>query len=379
MHFVYLLTLSSFLSISLFEGLVIIGLFYTLYLALKGKVSFNSILTKPLLLHAFALLLSTTLYAPHYIGKAIERSLFFFVFPLGGVKSVSFNDLYRLNLLLQFVGILLLPVVAYNYYKTGLPAPLWGGVFEVAMFYFLFSLSSLALFFYRKNHLYLLAFLLFLVVALFSARRSTTIGFFVSLFLFLYLVRKSISKRVLTSLLLLVLVSVVPVGAYLVEKDHRFKTLYEILSRRQAITEQTLDTLSSLRWQIFKAGVQVVKKDIENLNLLPLTVGHGLNAGERLNPPSPVGGTYESVFILSEFIEKGFLGLFALLWLYISYFRFVLKLHVEGQEVLFLPFAVYLSLMFVGSFFTGFWDALLPLHFLWFRMVESYYTRTTIR
>lgn len=383
MPFIYLLTLSSFLSITLFEGLVVLGLLYVLYLAYKGRLSFKSLLTKPLLLHALALLASTLLYAPHYLGKAVERSLFFFIYPLADLSKTDQRSLYRLNLLLQMVGIALLPVVAYKYYKTGVPAPLWGGVFEVAMFYFLFSLSSLALFLHRKNYLYLLLFLLFLLVALFSARRSTTVGFFVALLLFLYLARRLISKKLALAVLISLSVSVVPVGLYLVEKDQRFKTLYELLSGRQTLNEETLNALSSLRWQIFKAGVHVVKKDIESLNLLPLLIGHGLNAGERLNPPSPVGGTYESVLILSEFIEKGFVGLFALLWLYISYFKFILKLRVEGWEVLLLPFALYLSLMFVGSFFTFFWDALLPLYFLWFRMVESYYSKaqtlTTIR
>jgi hypothetical protein len=48
-------------------------------------------------------------------------------------------------------GVLLIPVVIYKFLKTGQPAPLWGGWFEVGMLYSFFSLSALAMFLYTKR------------------------------------------------------------------------------------------------------------------------------------------------------------------------------------------------------------------------------------
>ncbi|MFN7065231.1 MAG: hypothetical protein ACK4OF_03690 [Aquificaceae bacterium] len=154
-----------------------------------------------------------------------------------------------------------------------------------------------------------------------------------------------------------------------VQRDVRFQTLYKVITGQVQIDNQTLDTISSLRWANLKAGLEVVRADLKEGNWLSLLIGNGIKPETRRPLKEPAVG-YESVFLVSEFIEKGLIGLLALLWLYGRYYLCILRYRLE--EPLVIPFLLMPSVMFLGSVFTGFWDALLPLYFLWFRMVEEY-------
>ncbi|MEJ7555742.1 MAG: hypothetical protein WKI51_01685, partial [Aquificaceae bacterium] len=88
---------------------------------------------------------------------------------------------------------------------------------------------------------------------------------------------------------------------------------------------------------------------------------------------SPVGGVYESIFLLSELIEKGLLGLFAVLWVYYAYFRFLLGFRIEDNvDYLLMPLLLALGSHLVGTVFTFFWDAMLPLYLVLFMVVERF-------
>jgi len=142
---------------------------------------------------------------------------------------------------------------------------------------------------------------------------------------------------------------------------------------QKPINDETLNHISSYRWEIAKAGVQVVKKDIQERNWLALAIGHGINSGYYLEPKSPVGGVYESIFLLSELIEKGILGLFAVLWVYYAYFRFLLSFRIrESMDYLLMPLLLALGSHLVGAVFTFFWDAMLPLYLVLFMVVEKF-------
>ena len=78
--FVILLTILSFLSISVFEVAVILGLIYVFVVYLRKKKSLKGELSLPLLVHAIPTLLSTLIYAPHLLNKALERSVFLFLY-----------------------------------------------------------------------------------------------------------------------------------------------------------------------------------------------------------------------------------------------------------------------------------------------------------
>jgi len=368
--FVILLTILSFLSISIFEGVVILGLIYVFVVYLRKKKSLKGELSLPLLVHAVPTLLSTLIYAPHLLNKALERSVFLFLYFGGDEVKVNEKYLYRLNLIINLIGFLLLPIVFYKYHYKGTIAPIWGGVFEVSTFYSLFSLSALALFLKTKRLWWLLAFFVFISMVFFSLRRSTILGLVITLLLLVFLLRGVIKLRYMIVIALLS-ISLGAVFSYnFVKKDARFQAFYKVLTGQEKLDNRTLDAISSLRWANLRAGLMVIERDIKEANIVPLLIGHGLKPEERegLYIKSAVG--YESLLFVSEFIEKGLLGLLALLWLYWKYFSFVFRYKLA--DFLLIPFLLTPSVMFVGSLFTGFWDALLPLYFLWFRMIEQY-------
>ncbi len=368
---IFLISLSAFVSITLFEAfLVILLIYYTLYL-LKNRELPKGILFKPLVMYAVPTFLSALFYTPWYINKGIERSFFMFIYPIGGYARRSEKFFYRLNMMLLSIGYILIPVVIYRFYKTGQPAPVWGGWFEVGIFYSIFSLSALSLFIKDKKYVYLVSFFLFVCFVLLSMRRSAILSLVISLFIFAFLMRKHLSFRsvVISSLMLL---SMVGFSFYiLIKKDERFSTLYQVITGQKPLNEETLNKISSLRWQNFKAGVEVIKRDLSERNFLPLLIGHGVNPGFELEPKSQISGAYESVLFISVLIENGILGLSGIAYLYTKYYTFVMRFRLSRENIFVVPFLLTPSLIFVGSIFTGFWDALLPLYLVWFRMVEE--------
>ncbi|WP_448584151.1 hypothetical protein [Thermocrinis sp.] len=369
---IYLTTAFILLSISLFEGLVIALMVYTFYLIAKGELRAYGRLFKPLLLHAFPTLLSTVLYTPNQIGKAIERSLFLLIYPLSGKEKLGYEFFKRFNQLLVFAGFLLIPVVLYKFYKDGLPAPVWGGVFEVGFLYTFFSISALAMFLFTKRKIYFILFLIFMCFVFLSMRRSAVMGLLFTMLLILYLLRGMVSRKfMIATLSSIAFVSLIALGVF-VQKDPRFYTITEVILGQKALNEETLNLISSIRWSIFKTGLEVIKRDLSEGNYIPLLIGHGINSGYYLEPKSPVGGTYESVFLLSEFIEKGLLGLLGILWLWWTYYSYMLKLKIEKKEdILLIPSLSFLSTLLIGGIFTMFWDAMLPWMLLVFRASEK--------
>lgn len=315
---------------------------------------------------------STVLFHISQIGKAIERGAFLLAYCCGGLTKIDQSILYRFNLFLIFSGLFLLPVVFYKHIKTGQPAMLWGGWFEVGAFYSIFAVASLSLFFYSKRFYYLLPFFVFVGVVFFTMRRSSMLGLAFALLVFALLVGRSFSKKAFWGIILSLLLGFTVSSAILLDKDPRYKALYELITGKKAVNDETLNIISSYRWEIAKAGIEVIKKDIQERNWLALAIGHGINSGYYLEPKSPVGGVYESVFLLSEFIEKGLLGLLAVLWVYWSYFRFLAGFRLRGKEdLLLMSLLLPLGFHLVGAVFTFFWDAMLPLYLILFRVVEG--------
>ncbi len=360
------------LSISLFEAFVVFILLYLLY---RGFIGFRcrGRLFLPLALHAIVVFVSTALFHFSQIGKAIERGVFLLSYCYGGLFRVDERSLYRFNLFLVLSGLAFLPLVFYRYSQTGQPAMLWGGWFEVGAFYSIFTVASLSLLFYSKRFYYLLPFLLFVAVVFFTMRRSAMLGLAFALLVFALLVVQKASKKAFWGILLTLFVGFAVSTAVLVQKDIRYKTMYEIVFGKKPINDETLNQISSYRWEIAKAGMQVIRKDIEEGNYLALAIGHGINSGYYLEPKSPVGGVYESIFFLSELIEKGLLGLFAVLWVYYAYFKFLLGFRIrESMDYLLMPLLLALGSHLVGAVFTFFWDAMLPLYLVLFMVVERF-------
>ncbi len=371
---------SAYLSISLFTGLLIVFLLYELYKIAKKDLKITGELKIPLFMIISPSVLSTAIYGGlREIPGVLNQTFFNITYFAKDMFKPSEKLFYKVNLTIVIFCSLEAVVTIFNYYR-GLEKPIWGGVFEIGIIFSLGSLSAFVMFLIEKDKtkkvIYFILFLTFTFLVFYTGKRNPILGIFFSyLILFFILLKMSqLSKKVIYGLYGLFLIVVV-VGTYVaIEKFPKYKLIFDVVFMGKQLTEEEINNFSSARWEIGKKGIEVIKKDIENKNLIPLLIGHGYNAGQRLDPPSPVGRSYESVFFISETINIGLLGLAGLLYLMFRYFRFVISIKINSiNQAVGLPFLVFPTYFLVGGIFSGIWDAILPLYFLMFGIAENYY------
>ena len=379
--YLFLLVLSAFISISVFEVFVVIGVFWVFYQFLKSRKT-EGVLKYPVLVFGGVSVLSTVLYAPKMISKSIEEGLFQFLYFLKIKADRDF--VFRLIIFFIIIGILLLPVVFYKYYRFSEPIPVWGSTFETGQFYGMFAVMSAFLSFYffskkdKKFILFALLSLLFFVILVLTHRRSPLLGFMIAGYLsFVVLYLNGYMKKFLfwgANIFLSFLI----VGGYfyLSKTDVRFQILNDIILGKKEINFYNLNRISSARVGIGIDAVNIIKNDIKQGNWLNLLIGHGVRSGYYLpHKYSPkTGSKYESFFVISEFIEKGIVGLMAVLWMFFLAFKRFIKVKIkEPFDIVALGLFIPLLIHLVGSVFTYFWDALLPLYLLLFKLGEEYF------
>ncbi|WP_457636410.1 O-antigen ligase family protein [Persephonella sp.] len=379
--YLFLLVLSAFISISVFEIFVAVGLLWAFYEFLKNRRT-EGVLKFPVLAFGSVSVLSTVLYAPKMITKSIEEGIFQFLYFLKVKADRDF--VFRLIIFFIIIGILLLPVVFYKYYRFSQPTPVWGSTFETGQFYGMFAVMSafLSFYFYSKKDKKFILFafltLLFFVVLVLTHRRSPLLGFMVAGYLsFVVLYLNGYMKKVLfwgANIFLSVLI----VGSYfyLSKTDVRFQVLNDIVLGKKELNFNTLNTISNSRIRIGIDAVNIIKNDIKQGNWLNLLIGHGVRSGYYLpHEYSPKNWyKYESVFILSEFVEKGIVGLMAVIGIFfLAFKRFVTVKIKEPSDIVALGLFVPLLIHLIGSVFTFFWDALLPVYLLLFKIGENYF------
>ncbi|RUM49387.1 MAG: hypothetical protein DSY47_03630 [Hydrogenothermus sp.] len=375
------LTVSIFVSISLFEAFLILFLLYELYLFFRRNLSIKGIFSIPIFLLMFASITSTALYGKlKDLAGALEQTFFLIIYFLKNKIPTSYELFKKLNIAVISIATIDALVVFYNTFVHGKPKPIWGGIFEIGNAFSLASVSALVMFFVEKDKrlkfLYMILFLIFSGLIFFSAKRSSLIGFSFVIFVLLVKLFKfsKISKKWLVISLTSIFIVFSTGITYTFYKFPKYKTVFKIISFDKTLTEEELNRFSSNRWYIGKQGVLALEKDIEEKNLLPIIIGHGYNSGYYLDPPSPVGRTYESIIFISELIHKGIIGLFAMLLMMFLYFRFVFKIKIpEFKHIIALPFLAYPAYFLMASIFTNFWDAFLPVCFLLFGLAENYY------
>jgi hypothetical protein len=372
-NFLPFLVAAAFVSISLFE--ITAGL-YLFYFALRGvreRKKPSGILLTPLILYSVPTLASTALFSPAYLMNAFGQAIFPFLY-VGKDYCGSADRLFlKINRLLVVIGVLTIPVIAYKFFVLNRISPLWGGPFVIGVFYTFFALAALSLLLYSRHSIYLFFFVVFAALIFFSTKRAPVIGFVFALILFSVINRRFIDKKVFllaaSGVLLISLVTFM----VLVRADVRFRTFYNVATGRQQLNSKTLDNITSIRWTLLQRGVQVIATDIRDGRAVNLLIGHGLRPAQNLQPKAPPGYTsYESVFFISEFIERGVIGLLGILLLCVRYFVFVGRFVVRRKEdYLRLPFLLQPAALFAGMIFTGFWDATLPLYLLLFGLLEN--------
>lgn len=390
--YILLLTGSIFISISAFEILLVLGLAYTIFILLKNK-NLKGKLSLPIFIYAFDTLLSTFLFNKRFFVKSIEEGIFQLIY-FFNIENTNFKWLRdSLIKLFLFAGIMLFPVAIYRFLNERKALLLWGSSFETGHFYAIFSIISflVGIYFYKQgkkrlSYLFFLLMVLFSIIVIFSFRRTAFLEFVVGLFLIgIFLYKNHLIKvKGLASILAFLLFFSMSDYTFMSYKDYRFKELNKFLKSKEK-TNKDLNIITSSRYAIFLDAVDIIKTDIKEKNWINLLVGHGIRCGSYLphkhDKEWKIYGRerYESIFFISEFIERGLIGLAAILWMLFSVFRFFFKLKVTNiEESLFIVFLVPLILHLISITFTFFWDALLPLYFLLFKVGEEYFERHSI-
>jgi hypothetical protein len=371
-YILILLTFSAFISISVFQALIVLALCLTLYSLFAESKRPSGILLFPFSLYAVPTFLSTALFNPSYLVKSLDQALFSFLYCFKEYIDPNNNVLLKINRMLVWVGIILIPVIAYRFIVQHRISVLSGGPFEMGLFFTLFSLASLSLYFFSRKILYLFLFPIFSSIVFFSTKRAPVIGFAVALILFILMVRRFMSRGFVFVIAAgFILASVIAV-TILIQKDMRFQALSRVLTGEAGIDDEYADKIVSFRWGNFKAGITIVKNDLANRNITHILLGHGIHPGMQLNPQPVFGTNYESLSIISEFIERGLVGLAGMLFVYLRYATFLFRFRVtRTEDFLKLPLLLVPSAHMAGTIFTFFWDARLPLYYLFFGLIEK--------
>jgi hypothetical protein len=371
-YILILLTFSAFISISVFQALIVLALCLTLYILFAESKRPSGILLFPFSLYAVPTFLSTALFNPSYLVKSLDQALFSFLYCFKEYINPNNNVLLKINRMLVWVGIILIPVIAYRFIVQHRISVLSGGPFEMGLFFTLFSLASLSLYFFSRKILYLFLFPIFSSIVFFSTKRAPVIGFAVALILFILMVRRFMSRGFVFVIAAgFILASVIAV-TILIQKDMRFQALSRVLTGEAGIDDEYADKRVSFRWGNFKAGITIVKNDLANRNITHILLGHGIHPGMQLNPQPVFGTNYESLSIISEFIERGLVGLAGMLFVYLRYATFLFRFRVtRTEDFLKLPLLLVPSAHMAGTIFTFFWDARLPLYYLFFGLIEK--------
>ncbi|EDP76513.1 hypothetical protein [Hydrogenivirga sp. 128-5-R1-1] len=378
--YLILLSVASFLSISVYEGLVILGI---LIFLLRGGMAFRGSLRIPLSGYVLSTLVPTALFFPKMFVKSVSEGLFQVIYFLNPERTGK--TLVKLNYIFVLLGLLGLPVLLYNVTKTNTYKLFWGGHFEVASFYTLFAFASLliATYLYLQGKkfnfgvfFYVLLALSFFAVVVFSARRSYLLSIPVVFLALSYLMYRSklLKGRYVVLLLVFILLGGSVAYVFLSTKDVRFKVLNEVVLGKRKLDTNALNIISSSRLNIMLDGIKIIESDIKEGRYVNLLLGHGIRSGLYLpHEKSPKSWQrYESIILVSETIERGIIGLVSILLIYFIAFREFLRSRVSGgEEVLYLMGMIPLLVHLVASVFTFFWDALLPLYLLMFKFGEK--------
>lgn len=374
---------SAYISISLFEIFIILFLIWELYLVSKREIKPNGVLTVPLFTIMVPSIASTLIYGKlKDLSGVLNQNFFFISYFMKDIFNPTAQLFKKLNTAVIIFCIIEAVVTFYNYFILKLTEPklIWGGPFEVGIIFALGSISAFVMFLIEKDKkikvIYFALFIIFTGFVFLTGKRNPILGIiFIYLITFVKLLRlANINRKFIMAVLSGVLILFVAGNIYAFYKFPKYQIMFRIITFDKTLTQEELNQFSSARWEIGKKGMEVIEKDIKNRDFLPLLIGHGYNSGYYLDPPSPVGRTYESIFLISELIQKGLIGLFGILLFMYLYFKFILTIKIINlQNFIAWPFAVFPTYFLIGGIFSGMWDAILPLYILLFGLSERFY------
>ena len=387
-YFLLFLYLSAFISITLMEGLILVTLCILLYQLFKEspRLLIRGTIAIPLHMYISTTVLSTIFFFPKMTLKALGEGLFQLTYFFKIRKEIAALLAEKVPLLSVLAGFLLLPALVYHSITIRSPKLLWGGHFETGNFYSMFAISSIILAFSeltqkrKKTALFLLTVsILFVGIVVYSTRRSSLLALFLTLFLVITLLYRNriISGKQLFAFSVSSLSLITAGYIYLSAKDHRFQLLNKMITGEVKINMENIDRLSSRRVKLLQDGLKIIEKDIQETNLIHLMIGHGVRSGLVLPHWHSARGIqrYESIFIISEFIEKGLVGVIGeILIMFLAIKRFISVKVMGRKDILAITLFVPLIIHLFATIFTFFWDAVLPVYLLLFKAGEVYFS-----
>ncbi len=368
------------ISITIHHALISLCTLIGIYLAIKSKMyPSKTLLLTPLHIFNFATVLSTALYVPEKLTYALKYSFlrYSYIFP-HLIKPPSTEILNKISFALVIQGYLLIPVFLYNLLVLDRYKLLWGNIFKVAEVYALFTLFSVGLFLQKRNPFYAISAIVFFGIMIAPARRAELLGLMLTILFMVFLYVRHNRRYLKAGLAVLGSLVILAVGGFLYlaeyKKDHRFVTAMRIIEGEFTLNDEVLNSLSSRRWDILKAGLKVIEKDFSQGNIVHLLIGHGIYSGQKLDPPPPIRGLefYESIVFVQEFIQRGFLGVIAMIFIFVRSIIFLIRLNLDDQrEIILLPFAAYLVFYNLSTIFTPYVNATMPLALFTFAVAEA--------
>ncbi len=378
-YLLWALALSFFVSITIFEGFVVIYLLITFYDILKTK-NIKGVLTGPILTYITPGFISSVLFNISKLNHAIEELVFMLLYWAKNFLDIDYIDFAKkINIYFALLGIPLSVIGLYNIHKLHYEMILFGGAFDSGFIYSMLAFSAFSIFLYKKDkirYLFLGLFFLYAIMVVFSTKRSDLLGFLAGLSVFLASSIGSYSKKIILSISLASVLVLSVGGFYVFRKDPRFDVIIKMV-KGEHITTKELNTVSSLRYKIMLHALRVIKSDIKNRNVLGILIGHGVRSGIKLDPKLGLE-KFESFEGISEYIEKGLIGLIGLVWFYVRALKFSFSIKAKNKEdFLFIPFLSTMVYQLFGSLFTFFWSLYLPLILLLFGVAEEYFKNDT--
>lgn len=371
------LLLTFFISITIFEAFVIIYLIITFYDVIKTK-NIKGLLSMPILVYIIPGMISSVLFNISKLNHAIEELVFMLLYWAKNFLNINYIKFAKsINFYLSIIGIPLSIIGLYSIHKRGYEMLLFGGAFDSGFIFSAISFSAIGIFLFRKDkkrYIFLILFFLYALMVILSTKRSDILGFLAGLSVFLSASMKTYSKKLILSILAITILTLSLGGFFVFRKDPRFDVIIKIL-KHQKITKQELNTISSLRYKIMIHAFRVIKNDIKQKNILAITIGHGVRSGLKLDPRLGLE-KFESFEAISEYIEKGLMGLIGLVWFYYRVLKFSYNVKIlKKEDTLFIPFLSTMVYQLFGSLFTFFWSLYLPLILVLFGIAENYYEK----
>jgi len=371
-----LVFVSSFFSITVYEGLLLVSIIISLGLFLfKRKNPIKSLFSIPLLGHISAITISSLLFlkVKEQFRKLLEQDIFTFsYFTVYALDEKKAKDLMKIFIKLSIIlGLIFSIKVLYTYYTVKDFKGFWGGNFVIGNLLALPFFASLYCFFKQKKLylkiLFILLAILFLYTSFLPVERSIILGFLTGIFIF------SIAILNFRKLLIFLFIFLLG-GALIFSQSSKVKYWINILSSKHSL-EEKINRFSSNRLVIAKGAIQLIDNAIKEGDYVKLLIGWGYGPQKQYkNLPKGFGyiDEYESFILITEFINGGLINVIFIVWFYIVLLYLTLKI-IKEKDAYYLEKITLISALWVNMvyhIFTLFWVPINGLFYIFLGLVE---------